>query len=365
MTRGFSIYLDALRFGAAFVVLLSHFAYPRFTEGRWIWIRELNLGSDAVVVFFVLSGLVIAHVGLKRSSDAKQFVFDRVTRLLSVALPALLVGFCLDRIGALNDPIFYDGWFYNPLPLWEILLRGLTFSNEWQGLSARLGTNGPYWSLSYEAAYYMLFAIALYARGAARVALLLFAAVLVGVNVLLLLPAWLMGVAAQRVIANGWLPTGRFALLCAFLPIVAYITALVFGVPGHLYNETWVTIFRLGFSDEFLWNNILAMFVAVHLAGVAGLTSKSKPVRFEKQIRWLAGGSFSLYLLHYPVLQFLGAYGVGQGSIMGDAYLMTLTLVLCYVFATVFERRLDLWRRLLRPLFWRKAQSTGSEAPSV
>ena len=55
-----SVYLDLMRAIAAFVVLLSHFAYPRFTDGAFLVIRDLNLGSDAVVVFFVLSGFVIA-----------------------------------------------------------------------------------------------------------------------------------------------------------------------------------------------------------------------------------------------------------------------------------------------------------------
>ena len=165
MSRGFSLYLDILRFWAAFVVLMSHLAYPRFSEGRWLWIRELNLGSDAVVVFFVLSGLVIAHVAQAQPTQARRFVFHRATRLISVALPALVVGFALDMLGAFRAPELYAGWFYNPLSLWEALVRGLSFSNEWRGIEVRLGTNGPFWSLSYEASYYALFAIAFFKRG--------------------------------------------------------------------------------------------------------------------------------------------------------------------------------------------------------
>ncbi len=65
MNRGFSTYLDLLRFGAAVVVLMSHYGYERMSGGRWLWIRDLNLGSDAVIVFFVLSGFVIAHVAAR------------------------------------------------------------------------------------------------------------------------------------------------------------------------------------------------------------------------------------------------------------------------------------------------------------
>src|SRR6056297_1538081 len=198
MGRGFSIYLDCLRFGAALIVMLSHFAYPRFSEGRWLWVRELNLGSDAVIVFFVLSGLVIAHAVTVKQGGMARFVFDRATRLLSVALPALVIGFVLDRIGARLAPQLYDGWQYNALPLWEILLRGLSFSNEWGGMATRLGTNGPFWSLSYEAAFYALFAVAFYTQGPRRLALLLAGGLLFGLNILLLMPAWLMGVWLYR-----------------------------------------------------------------------------------------------------------------------------------------------------------------------
>ena len=55
MTRGLSIWLDALRVWATLIVVLSHVAYPRFTRGDYILIRELNLGSDAVIVFFVVN----------------------------------------------------------------------------------------------------------------------------------------------------------------------------------------------------------------------------------------------------------------------------------------------------------------------
>ena len=52
MNRGFSLYLDAIRFLAATLVLFSHVAYPRYSNGDLMWMRDLNLGSDAVILFF-------------------------------------------------------------------------------------------------------------------------------------------------------------------------------------------------------------------------------------------------------------------------------------------------------------------------
>ena len=71
MTQRFSLYLDFLRFSAAMIVFLSHFAYPRFTDGTYSFIRDLNLGSDAVVFFFVLSGLVIAYTADTKDKTLK------------------------------------------------------------------------------------------------------------------------------------------------------------------------------------------------------------------------------------------------------------------------------------------------------
>ncbi|WP_370400594.1 acyltransferase family protein [Sulfitobacter sp. JB4-11] len=346
MNRGFSNYLDVLRFGAAFVVLISHFAYPRFTEGRYLWVRELNLGSDAVVLFFVLSGLVIAFVAQTKDHAGRQFAFNRATRLLSVALPALLLGYLLDRMGMALFPDFYDSPFYAPLPLAEQLARGLSFTNEWGGLEARLGTNGPYWSLSYEVAYYALFAVAWYLTGALRAVLLVLGVWLVGLNILLLMPAWLMGVWVWRCLDRGLLPQQRLIPLLVWgLPLV-YAGALVLGLPEALRGVTAMAlpaevVDGLRFSDEFLWNNLLAVCVALHLLGVAALTRRRAARPSGRLIPWLAGGSFSLYLFHYPLLQFLGPALPDSGvTVVDDALLLGLVALTCYAFAGVFERTL-------------------------
>jgi peptidoglycan/LPS O-acetylase OafA/YrhL len=351
MTRGFSIYLDFLRFGAAFVVMLSHFAYPRYSEGRWLWVRDLNLGSDAVIVFFVMSGLVIALVAERKQTGIGGFAFDRTTRLVSVALPALVVGFVLDRAGAWAMPSAYSGWFYNPLPFSEQLLRGLSFSNEWWGLTTRLGTNGPYWSLSYEAAFYMLFAVGFYLRGGRRITLLALGAWLFGPNILMLMPAWLLGVWGYKRIARGDLPDGVKALAIAGLPVLAYGCALALNVPDLLrtltapLDQAW----NLRFSDEPVWNTLLALMVVAHLIGMAGLLSQSSLARFASLAAWLAGGSFSLYLVHYPVLQFFGSIlPPMRYPALDDIILLGTVLLICALFAQAFERPLALWRTLLQ-----------------
>ena len=125
MEPGLSRYLDALRFGAAFLVLLSHWAYKRFTDGTYGVIRDWNLGSDAVVLFFVLSGFVITFAAMEKDGAPRRFAFSRLSRLWSVAIPALVLTLICDLIGIKFNPDFYlDTPFYEAVSGFDYWVRG-------------------------------------------------------------------------------------------------------------------------------------------------------------------------------------------------------------------------------------------------
>jgi peptidoglycan/LPS O-acetylase OafA/YrhL len=358
MAPGLSTYLNALRFGAAMIVLLSHFAYPRFSDGVWLWVRELNLGSDAVVLFFVLSGFVIALTAERKDATLGRFSFARATRIYSVAIPTLIVGWSLDQWGSSLAPEQYFAPYYAPLPLLEVLLRGLSFSNEWGGFSARLGSNGPYWSLSYEVGYYALFGVAFYLTGLRRIALLLGGVVVLGINIMLLMPAWLMGVWLYHRLKSAELPSKTVAVTLAVVPVVIYVVALKLNLPDviKLAMQPDIPGHVLRFSDEYLWNALLGILICAHLYGMTGLLRCQPTVRLDQSLAWLAGGSFSLYLMHYPLLQFFHA----ALPDLSHAGLFGLTVLTCLAFAELFERPLHLWRRGLRSLGrLRQSPATG------
>ncbi|UXX83442.1 acyltransferase family protein [Roseovarius pelagicus] len=356
MNAGFSAYLNVLRFGAALVVLMSHFGFVRYSGGRWLWIREFNFGSDAVIIFFVLSGLVVAQAASRKRSGLGGFAFDRLTRLWSVAIPALVIGFTLDRIGARIAPSAYEGWFYVPLPFDEQMWRGMSFSNQWGGMATRLGTNGPYWSLSYEAAYYALFAVGFYLRGLWRVLLLAVGLWVFGLNIMLLMPAWLMGAALYFWLARGVLPRRHLALLLAVVPVLAYGAAVATGLPEALLvvTDPLDEVVNLRFSDEPIWSAILGALVAVHLMGMAGLLTDTSLSRVAPRAAWAAGASFSLYLMHYPALQFFGGImPKSRYATLNEAMLLAAVLMFCALFARLFERPLPTLRAaLLRFAMW-------------
>lgn len=353
MTRGLSIWLDALRVFATLVVVLSHVAYPRFTRGDYIFIRELNIGSDGVILFFVISGLVIAYAA-ERDSSLQVFAFNRLTRLLSVLLPALLLTFAFDQIGQRIGPDAYNTGFYNPLSLQELLARGLSMSNEWGAFDrVRLGTNGPLWSLSYEAAYYALFAIAFYLSGARRAVLLVLAMWVFGPRILLLMPAWLLGVWLWRWIAAGGAMrlTIERARVMALLGPCMYALCLAANVPDMLTALTADSLAPqhprsvLGFSDEFIWNAMIGVFAALHIMGMARVLHDYKGI--HSRIRWWAGASFSIYVTHYPALHLIDGLFPAE-TLARDGLLFVGSIAVGLIFAQIFERHIQVLRSLLR-----------------
>lgn len=369
LSKGLSGYLDLLRFGAAFIVLLSHFAYARFTEGAYGIIRDLNLGSDAVVLFFVLSGFVITFAATQKDKTAQQFSFSRLSRLWSVAIPALALTLILDQWGTTLNPDFYlDTPFYNAVGFWEYWWRGLTFSSHWNGDVLRLGSNGPYWSLSYEAAYYAAFAIMLYLKGIVRWLALAVCALVFGIKIWLLAPAWFMGVGLYLILERADLSRypKSFAAMTIALPILLYIYFQFIDLPETLRQLTYLLVgpqnfASLGFSDEFIWNAVIGVLFTLHLFGMSlWLINRDAAFTWQPAMKWLAGGSFSLYLVHYPVLQWGGAIFPRSGNwLLDHALLLGFVLCVCYGFAAIFERPLARYRSALKALVSRQKAVTA------
>jgi peptidoglycan/LPS O-acetylase OafA/YrhL len=237
-----------------------------------------------------------------------------------------------------------------------MFLRGATFSNEFYYPSPlRLGTNGPLWSLSYEAAYYAIFGAAVFLSGTRRIAVVVILLVLAGPRIILLMPTWLLGVWFWKQIAAGKLQdiTLPVAIVCSILGPALYVASQAFDVPDQLGQLTASALglphagLLLRFSDEFIWNGLIAVFTVVHLIGMTNILRSHDLT--GRSIRWLAGASFSIYVTHYPALHLLDASLPEQ--IFGRHALMLIgSLAAGFIFAEVFERTLGPIRDVLRKI---------------
>jgi len=341
MTRDTSVYLDAARFAAAMTVLLTH------AEDGWVpglLPGVSHLGLAAVAVFFVLSGFVIGYAVDTKERDAATYAINRAARLYSVVTPCLALTVALDMLGRhLGLAAYRLDWTQHWGSAWEPLdaLACLLFVNEIWGWGLLPGSNVPFWSLGYEAPYYLVFGLAAFvpsAWGLAAAGLALLAA---GPGIAALFPLWLLGWGTYRLCQRVSLPRGRARVLGCAAPAIWLGSE---AVRWH-YHLGWDGPIRRGWPV--LWHfyaaglpfaaSILAVrYAEVSLAAVAG------------PVRWCAGATFTLYLLHYPVGFFLNAVVPAWWPASGRwAAIVPTTLAIAFAVASVSERRKAAWRRAI------------------
>jgi peptidoglycan/LPS O-acetylase OafA/YrhL len=350
MKRGVSLHLDLLRLAAALAVVLTHIAYDELRGGMLGDWRQL--GKDAVMVFFVLSGFVIAHVAHTKERGLADYASSRLARLWSVAVPALAATVLLDQWGRSLDPAAYAHWWYQGEdPLWRAA-RALTFTTEMWFSGIRPFSNGPWWSLGYEAFYYAIFAALFYFSGWRRALLAAALMLAAGPIVMLLFPIWWLGVWTWQRTQRETLPAGNAALLF-FGAIAAYALFRWSGLPLALKALTAEVLpFSLRFSDEVLSSYVIGPLVAVHFLGAHGLAATLErwlsPLR--KPIAWCAQSTFALYLLHYPLLRFAHAalgYDAHDPIQVGAVFVGVVGL--CLAVGPLIERTKGGWKTLLTP----------------
>lgn len=348
LTPSFSGYLDFLRFGAALAVLLGH-----MDEGgvSMDWMPLARFSHDAVVVFFVLSGFIIYHSTVSRSTTWQQYAAARLSRIYSVALPAVLACVAL-AIWLAGHPELHAETLSDYLEpsVWHVLSSLLFLNESWLN-SAELPLNHPYWSLCYEVWYYVLFGIFMFAKGRCRWMLLALAGLIAGPAILVLLPVWAMGawLAATRRHESTWSTAWAWAafVLPVLLIVLIKLTDTDKDVRQFL-DESVPGFWRLSRSKLFVTDYLIGAVLCVHLAAFSSLPKGFQDL-FERHkilLMHLAGFSFTLYLFHRPMTQLLGAYHpLPQGPAWQAGLFAVVIVAACWVISWGTEKQLGLWRR--------------------
>lgn len=298
MKPSLSIYLDLVRYLAALLVFIGHAAGRQWTGGLFWQLGDY--GQTAVMIFFVLSGFVIAHVIASREQEVADFAATRLARLWSVVLPALALTFVIDYVGIRVAPELYVGkpWYHGDDP-WLRYMASAIFVNDFWGLGLVPGVNGPFWSISYEFAYYFIFAAAALVRNRwLGIALVAVGALLSGPTIVALFPIWLMGVMAYKFIALP--PPGRATGWLLFGGSIAVLAA-----------SPWLRDALRPYSVSFVHRGVIlgdyidgaAFFVNIVAFAAVAPAFDGLLQRWRAPIVYLAATSFALYLFHRPLLQ--------------------------------------------------------------
>ena len=315
--------LDVLRGPAALLVLAEHWRNLLFLDFAdlespgvllKIFYVVTGAGYEAVMVFLVLSGCVMAHaMRSMRQRSAwtwRSYLSARLTRLWIVLIPALVLTACWDQLGMwvggsdsiykgtgfghiLNDPVAQNSTHL-------VFVGNLAFLQKI--LVPVFGSNGPLWVLSYMVVYYIAYAalVVALAEGNTRwwaraVALMGAIGLLVfcGTAIAVLFPVWLSGVAAY------WL-----FVRCPF-PVRAAVPGFLFGtvlLAGCIVGS------RAGVDLGYV-NWVWLVGASCAVAVYCGLSAKASDrlSQWTRPLKPLSAVSYSVYLLHVPLLVFVAS----------------------------------------------------------
>lgn len=357
MTPAISVYLDTWRAFAAFGVLLGHVGLPWISAGGGFF---PDLGHELVIVFFFLSGFVIADATLGRKRCAVDYAAARLARMYSVVLPALALTavaiLAIARTAPELAAAVLRGHEGVRLVLAAFFLQEIWF------LSASPAANAPLWSLGYEFWYYVLFGVWIYApnrrwRWGLAVAVLVF----IGPKIVLLLPVWLTGVAAW------WLHTrpGRGPRGAAVLAVAAGGALLVAWAAGWCFPGGAQSVAPWFYSGRWGSDLLLGVLLGAHILGCGWWWKHARaPGVIERPVRAAAGLTFSLYAYHYPLLVLGAALSFYQPRNPLHAAALTLaTIAGAVALHGLTERNRRGWvGAIARALAWTAQRGGGTRA---
>jgi peptidoglycan/LPS O-acetylase OafA/YrhL len=330
MDKGYSLYLDILRFSAAMVVFFSHVASQDLTDG-FLW-QFKAYSQTAVMIFFVMSGYVIGFVTHEKESCIKDYAVARVSRLWSIVLPALILTAICDYIGLQINPALYtdSAWPYpEGSQVLHYLLSFFLLQNLWD-MDLNPGINGPFWSLTYEWIYYVLFGLFYFFKSKMKWFFILLIMVLSGPSIVLLFPIWLIGYGLFKLeLKNKTI--FQQSHLKALISLAVLLLIIFVGPEVRTIDTsvTWMSRTKI-FGDYFD-----AIMFVIHLYFSPHIISIIKPVlfKYERLIRWSASLTFALYLFHRPIIQLIAAFYDGTQSNM--VYRIIMIVITFTIVATV------------------------------
>lgn len=367
-----SAHFDMLRAMAAFAVLVGHIRALFFVDAPQLVnptlpVRGLyyvtGFGHQAVIVFFTLSGFLVGGSALRAKYrgcwSSTDYLLRRATRLYVVLLPALVLTLCWDLAGTWffgNRENLYSGHTNGAALVVGPLAQTLTWSSFLANtfflqtiVTPCFGTNSPLWSLANEFWYYILFPISL--EVLARNCNVIKRAVAVALFWFLFssfLPLafwegfviWLMGAGSAALVERGHTPQ-KFARLRAGL--VAFLAAITL----H-----WT---RTGNSP--LEDVALGLILACLLWSLSCVIPETLPPQFRfygALARVASSFSFSLYVVHFPVLVFVATLTVQgarwQPSTRAVSMIVLATsgvLLYAYIFSRCTEKHTEALRLFL------------------
>jgi peptidoglycan/LPS O-acetylase OafA/YrhL len=347
-TKDRVMWLDGLRGAAAMFVVVHHAwlaawpAYPH-DDGPW-WLGWLLYGHLAVAVFIVVSGFSLALAPMRDDGRLRGgvngFMRRRAWRILPAYWAALILSTLLTAYLLRPDLGAAD-------VSKAVVVHGLLV----QDVVGSEAPNGAFWSIAIEWQIYFVFPLILWlgakrsleAAVACTVAVVLIAHIMAGLGgpfgkIDGLMPQFL-ALFALGVLAVKLGQTGGNAKLRRRLGALAVVACLAVVAGAIVQGSEWMVDHF--FSVDLVFG--LGAACALYVLFTGGAGSAHRVLASRTGLR-LGLFSYSIYLLHGPLLAVIHKYLVGPMDIPPLAQFASLLLIgvpvvlaLCYGFHLVFE----------------------------
>ena len=350
-----SVLLDVSRVFLALAVAGAHWTQGYFQQG---WPDLTIFGVAAVGGFFVLSGYTIRMIYPDGNSfDGTRYYVDRLSRLWSVALPALAATICLDAVSRYAAPDFYmSNWGGEANhPLFR-LTANAGFLTQFWGYSIYPLSNSPFWSLGYEAAFYLMYGLYL----SRRYMLLALSALLLGPNILFMLVVWVGGAALYDIYSRKERKVGtgvRAAVAALAVAVMGLAAADLNGFAETVRHVIEVFFGALHVDPARVSVSLVLPSIAA-LAAFAlifwGLDVVGPRLRIPKLLkaaaRRIGDATFPIYLFHFPIFVCAASLGLYDEH----SALQKIAVFVCVIGATVL---MTPWTNVLKDILRRRLRT--------
>lgn len=311
MDKSYSTLLDFSRFSAAMLVFFHH--AEQILKDKSLSVVA-SFGHDAVIFFFLLSGFVIGYVADNKEKSLSAYFVARVARLYSVAIPSIVLVIVLYTIGVTLFPNVYESLSVSDWA--SIATVSAFFLGQSALFSAGIPTNGPYWSINYEAWYYIIFGAFFYLRGYKRTLFVFLAMVIAGVKILVFLPMWMAGFFCYQHHRKLKLPVSAgYAMIFLSLGFYAWFRGVnlddtLFKWSAGIMGGEQIANTELAFSKRFLPDYVTSVVFLVLFAGLYVVREHYQRLleKLKRPISMVSAYTFTIYLLHFPILAFLANF---------------------------------------------------------
>lgn len=292
--------LDVARAFAACYVVAHHLAGSRgWAQGPGLVLR---FGQEAVIIFFLLSGVVIFANEHRRALAPRGYFVRRLRRIY----PALIVALLVSVLVAWDNHDLLQRFRWPELAGNLLSLQDVSSLKPGVIIDPFLGNN-PLWSLSYEMAFYLVFPFVLRAWLRApratnhvigAICCLAYASFAIAPNHWSLVASYFLIWWAGAMAAEAYFRGGRSVLamkaMFAWLVVLCVIAAMVVPFAGYRGLGLYPVLPLRHFLVAAIM--LAVLFGPIGRAIVRGCASLAAPAAF------LASISYGLYVLHYPLL---------------------------------------------------------------